>query len=277
MPVADEALGPYRLAALKHLPPSASDLRLVDAGGGIGAALAEQRADLVVSEVQGQEGLSRLSEASADAITWLGPTDTGLLMQALRVLRAGGRLISVDPTGQPSADLVAALEAAGFTRVLVEAALIEPVTTGVLVRGERSHTTADTLARVEGVALRDAGQTDWSTFRGRYVHLLVQVTPNKPAWKLAPGEPVNWSAAAVEMDGQAVLLAFSSLPNAVAFLQQAVLAGVVQGVNKVGKFPRTEAEGWPQALIFNPALDVLAGKVLITVPVDPSRAVTGEE
>ncbi|HYO87269.1 MAG TPA: hypothetical protein VER79_01405 [Candidatus Limnocylindrales bacterium] len=277
MTVPAAGMGAYRLAALKHLPPSASELHLADAGGGIGAVLAGVRADLTVTTAEGAAGLALLPEASADAVTWLGPADPALPAQALRVLRPGGRFIAVDPAGEPSVDHVAALEAAGFTRVLVEAALVDAQASGVLLRGERPHTTADTLARVEGGAVRDAEVTDWTVFRGRYVHLLVQVTPNKPTWKLAPGEPVTWAATAVEKDGQPALLAFSSLPNAVAFLQRAVLAGVVQGVNKVAKFPRAEAQAWPQALIFNPALDVLAGRALIAVPVDAARAVTGEE
>jgi hypothetical protein len=264
-------------AALRHLPPSASQLRLVDAGGGVGAVLAGERADVTVVQVEGVNGLARLPEASADAVTFFGAVDDAMRKQALHALRAGGRFIAIDPAGSPSAEHVAALERAGFTRVLVEAAVHEPQAQGVLVRGERPHTTADTLARVEGVAGRDAALTDWSTFRGRYVHVLVRVVPDKPDWKREPDEPVQWLAAAVELEGQPALLAFSSLPNAVAFMQQVVLAGALPGINKVGKFTRAEAERWPQTLLFNPAPEVLNGGRVLTVPVDPARAVTGEE
>jgi SAM-dependent methyltransferase len=267
----------FQKAALRHLPPSASELRLVDAGGGVGAALANERADLAVLGAAGADGLARLPEASADAVTFLGAAEDALREQALRVLRPGGRFIAIDPAGKPSAEHVAALERAGFTRVLVEAAVVEPQAQGVLMRGERPHTTADTLARVEGVAGRDAAFTDWSAFRGRYVHVLVRVMPDKPDWTRAPDEPVQWLAAAVEQEGRPALLAFSSLPNAVAFMQQAVLAGALPGINKVGKFTRAEAEQWPQTLLFNPAPAVLSGGRALTVPLDPARAVTGEE
>ncbi len=277
MSTAHDALAPYRLAMAKHLPPSASALRLLEAGGEAGAALAALRDDLVITAVDGAAGLAAQPEASADAVTWLGPLDDGLLAASLRALRAGGRFIAVDPAGQPAAEAVTMLETAGFVRVLVEAAAPEVEPSGVLMRGERPHTTADTLARVEGVAARDAGVTDWPAFRGRYVHLLVRVTPDKPAWKLEPGEPVAWHAAAVQREDGPALIAFSSLPNAVSFLQQAVLAGVMEGVNKVAKFPRAAAERWTEPLIFNPSLAALTGRALVRVAVSPGDAVTGEE
>jgi SAM-dependent methyltransferase len=268
---------PFRLAMGKHLPPSAAALRLVDAGGGAGAALTALRDDLAVEAVDGAIALAGVPTASADAVTWLGPLDETLLRAAWRALRPGGRFIAVDPAGQPGPEAVTALTAAGFVRVLVEAAVLDPSPAGALMRGERPHTTGDTLARVEGVAARDAGLTDWSAFRGRYVHLLVRVTPDKPAWKLEPGEPVQWHAAAVQREAEPALLAFSSLPNAVAFLQQAVLAGTIEGVNKVAKFPRAAAERWAEPLIFNPTLAALNGCSLLRLPVNPVDAVTGEE
>lgn len=272
-----DTLDPFRLALARHLPPSSSLLRLADAGGGAGEALAELRDDLDVQEVDGAIGLAALPEASVDAITWLGALDGVLMAQALRALRAGGRFIAVNPTGAPTADLAATLEDAGFVRVLVEAALFEPARQGVLMRGERPHTTADTLARVDRVAATDAALTDWTTFRGRYVHLLVHMTPNKPLWALSPGEHVVWQAAALNRDAGPALLAFSSLPNAVAFLQQAVLAGVIEGVNKVAKFPRTVAETWSCPLLFNPPLEAVAGESLVNISINPAEAATGEE
>lgn len=261
----------------KHLPPSASALRLVDAGGNAGAALSALRDDLQVEPVEGSAGLAAFPESGADAVTWLGPLDEALLAATWRALRPGGRFIAVDPVDRPGREHVESLEAAGFVRVLVEAAVPDSSPAGVLMRGERPHTTGDTLARVEGVASRDSGFTDWSAFRGRYVHLLVRVTPDKPAWRLTPDDKVEWHAAAIRHDGADVLLAFSSLPNAVAFLQQAVLANAIEGVNKVAKFPRAAAERWPEPLIFNPALDALAERPLVRVKVDPDDAVTGEE
>ena len=53
--------------------------------------------------------------------------------------------------------------------------------------------------------------------------------------------------------GDPLLLAFSSLPNAVAFMQPAVIAGTIKDVNKVAKFSRATAQDW--RVLINPALD----------------------
>ena len=64
----------------------------------------------------------------------------------------------------------------------------------------------------------------------------------KPAWKLTPGERVEWRAATVEVPGMGRrLLAFSALVKAVAYMQPAVLAGAISGVNKVAKFSAAAA------------------------------------
>src|SRR5262249_42761351 len=112
----------------------------------------------------------------------------GFLNAALRVLRPGGRLIILDSDGQPGHRLVVTLESAGYTRILVEPLSEDG---GVLMRGEKPHTTPDTLERIRQVAAHDEA-SDLSTYSGRYIHLLIQQTPNKPAWKLQPGEKIEW-------------------------------------------------------------------------------------
>ncbi len=143
---------------------------------------------------------------------------------------------------------------------------------GVLMRGEKPHVTDDTLVRIQSVAARDAAQPE---FKGRYLHLLIQQTPNKPVWALEPGEAVEWRAVALADADAPLLLAFSSLPNAVAFMQPAVLSGGIRDVNKVAKFSRAAAQGW--RLWINPPLDVLDTRELVLVPVDPAAAEASDE
>jgi hypothetical protein len=269
------APSPFVEAMAKHLPPSASTLRLADVGGAAGDILRHLRGDLEIIHVTGTGWT--LEENSVDAVAaYGGGLDPALLQTALAVLRPGGRLIVVDPQGAPEREHVQTLEAAGFTRILVEAALHEPAL-GVLVRGEKPHVTADTLARVQSVAQRDSAAPDLVDFKGRYLHLLVRQTPNKPVWALSADERVSWEALAVEQENDVTVLAFSSLPNAVAFMQAAVLAGTLRDVNKVGKFSRKTAEGWSFRFVINSPPDILRQQRITRVSIDPATAETGEE
>ena len=244
----------------KQLPPSASTLRLLDVNGAAGEALRQRRPDLVVTVGESA------AENSIDAVVaYDAPLSDDALRALLDALRPGGRLIAVDTAGEPSAALVKRLESAGYIRILVEEML-----PGVLMRGEKPHVTEDTLARIESVAQRDGGE-----FRGRYVHLLVRQAPNKPAWALNPGEAVVWKAVALAGEGDPVLLAFSSLPKAVAFMQPAIVSGLVKDVNKVARFSRATAEGWK--LLINPTLEALTGHTIVMLPVDPALAETPDE
>lgn len=247
---------------IKHLPPSASTLRLLDVSGGVGDVLAARRADLAVTVGKATE------ENSVDAaVAYDTPLDDELLAGVLRALRPGGRLIALETQGEADSARVQRLAAAGYTRILVE----ELLPAGVLMRGEKPHTTDDTLARVQSVAALDSG----IEFRGRYVHLLIRQTPNKPVWALKPGETVTWQAVALADGDSSRLLAFSSLPNAVAFMQPAVVAGSIRDVNKVAKFSRATAQEW--TLLVNPPLEVLDGREIILVPIDPASAETPDE
>lgn len=253
---------------VKHLPPSASTLRLVDMGSVVGDLLRPLRADLEIHTDWGADN-------SADAVTAYDiAVGDVLLAQALRVLRPGGRLILVQPEGEIDRQHVDVLEAAGYTRILVET--LESPLTGVLIRGEKPHVTADTLARVEGVARLDSSP-NLSNFRGRYVHLLVRQTPNKPVWALTPDDHISWEAVAVQQGDADVALAFSSLPNAVSFLQAAVLAGTVHDVNRVAKFSRQTAAGWSFGIVLNPTADFLNSQRLSAISIDPATAETPDE
>jgi hypothetical protein len=162
--------------------------------------------------------------------------------------------------------LLAALTGAGLIHCLVE-----PRGGEWLYRGERAPQ-GSSLERLRALAASDV--------RTPYVFLLVIQTPNKPAWRLAPGEKVAWRAATVvdPETGQPALLAFSALVKAVAFMQPAVLAGAWPGINKVGKFPAEAAQGWGLPLAWNPAFEGLRGAAAgPMVAVDPAGAMTGEE
>ena len=96
-------------------------------------------------------------------------------------------------------------------------------------------------------------------FQGRYLHLLIQQEPNIPVWKYEPGEEIKWRAAALQCHDGHVLLVFSSLPKAVAFLQPAVIDGLIRDINKVGKFSRATSQTWQSPVMINPTLDAIRG------------------
>lgn len=260
----------------KHLPPSASNLRLLDLDGRSGGMLAKSRADIQVTRLPAARlQAAPLGANCIDAIVAYDIAPTAALLQsALDILRPGGRFIALQPSGNVSEKHALALSACGFVRILVEPALDG---IGVLLRGEKSHLTADVMARIQGVASADADALTLDGFRGRYIHLLVQRRPNKPAWALMPGETFRWRAAAVHRGEEWALLGFSSLPKAVAFLQPAVLAGAIHDINKVGKFSRATAGQWTWDLIINPTLDAIAGGQLAYLEIDPATAEAPDE
>jgi len=241
----------------KHLPPSAGRPRVLALDAPAAAELAE------AAEVTAGD-LAALPAGPFDAVVGeAGPFHLAAL--ALR-LRPGGRLILL-AAGAPEA-LLAALTEAGLIHCLVEHHRHGAV---CLYRGERPPT-GDSRARQQalaGVALTTP-----------HVFLLVNQTPNKPAWKLAPDEALTWQAATVldPATGAPTLLAFSALVKAVAYMQRAILAGTGPRVNKVGKFPASAAAGWPLPYVLNPEFETLksvpAGPPL---SVDPQRAISGEE
>ncbi len=260
----------------KHLPPSASTLRLLDLDGSSGGTLANWRADLETSHVMPSElDNAGLAPDSFDAVVAFDiEIDAQLLSELLNVLRPGGRLIMLQSRDSVSESQARILRDQGYTRLLLEPALDG---IGVLLRGEKPHLTADTAERVHSVAQADGDLLDLDHYAGRYLHLLIQQLPNKPVWKLTRDETITWQAAAINCGLRHILLAFSSLPKAVAFMQPAVLQGVIRDVNKVGKFSRATAKSWTWDVVLNPTMASVQGKSLTTVQIDPASAEAPDE
>jgi demethylmenaquinone methyltransferase/2-methoxy-6-polyprenyl-1,4-benzoquinol methylase len=239
------------------------------------------------------------------------PQKEALLAETLRVLRPGGRMILVNPAEGPSpwtawrewrtpkAALDMALwhsvarrinrytpdgiarqvEAAGFARILAE-----PIARGwaMLCRGEKPYPQgASTLERVAvGAAASPSSESSLDGFKGRFVHLLIRQTPNKPAWAIQPDEVITWGAVGLPTgEGQPQVLAFASLPKAVSFMQAAILAGAIRDVQKVAKFSLETARTWDFSLWLNPTLEEVQaiGGASVWVGVDPHRAATPDE
>lgn len=261
---------------VKHLPPSASTLRLLDLDGHSGDIMSAWRGDLDVAHVSPVDlGPAGLAPASFDAVVAYDVEfSAGLLSEALNALRPGGRLIILQSRGQVCGSQAQMLRGGGYTRILVEPALDD---LGVLMRGEKPHDTSDTAKRIRAIAQADGDLLDLEHYTGRYLHLLIQQRPNKPVWKLSPDETITWQAAAVEHGARQALLAFSSLPKAVGFMQPAVLIGLIHDVNKVGKFSRSTAQSWTWDVILNPTLDSIQNQSLTAVQIDPASAEAPDE
>jgi hypothetical protein len=267
----------FGMAAMKHLPPSAPPLRLIDWSGGALAEIPYWRDDV---QVERRRIDADLPADSADAIIALDQAlSADALAAGLRALRPGGRLIAIDPAGNLDSTYLARLESAGYTRILVEAALDDPAVAeapiGVLMRGEKPHLTDGTLERVRIVSERSAEpDDDLENYHGRFVYLLIVQTPNRPIWARGAGEPIRWRAVAA---GGAALV-FSSLPKAVAFMQRAVLTGQITGVNKIAKFRKDAiASAWTFPLRLNPDLAWLDGRGIALLDIDPSLAEASDE
>lgn len=265
-------------AMAKHLPPSAAQLRLLDIDGKSGAILLGQRPDLEVTAAPASE-LAQFLDSSFDAVVSFDtPLENPFLTDAMRLLRPGGRLITIDSARDPDEEAVKTLEAAGYDRILIETGAECPLPVGMLARGEKPHTTEDTLARVRLATIRDSAAKSLANFKGRFVHVLVQQTPNVPVWKLQPGQHYAWRAAVIDgNDGNPVMLAFSSLPSAVSFMQEAVLQGKIRDVNKVAKYTRDVAQTWTHGVLLNPTLHNLNGHVVGFVDVDADAAEAPDE
>jgi hypothetical protein len=265
----------FGLAAMKHLPPSAPPLRLIDWSDGALTETPYWRADVLVERRRAD---ADLSPDSADAIIALDQSlDAAALAVGLRALRPGGRLIAIDPMGKLDSSYLARLESAGYTRILVEAALDDPALAdepiGVLMRGEKPHLTHDTLARVQ-VALERGAEIKTAASRSPFIYLLIVQTPNRPVWSRGEDEAIRWRAVAA--DGAA--LAFSSLPKAVAFMQRAVLSGQIMGVNKIAKFRKDViAQAWMVPLRLNPDMVWLDGRDMSLIDIDPAFAEAPDE
>src|SRR5579859_7298634 len=170
----------------KHLPPSAGLPRVLALDAQTAAELAG------LAEMTVALGLDEWPAGPFDAIA--GPAAPEQLAALSQRLRPGGRLILTHEAAPET--LLAALTAAGLIHCLVE-----PQGPLSLYRGERPPE-GSSLERTRTLAAnRPAGAapalpiTSPEALTGPYVFLLIRQTPNKPAWKLAPGEPVTWQAA----------------------------------------------------------------------------------
>lgn len=259
---------------LKHLPPSSSTLQLWDVEQNAASVFQAQRHDIHITPLPKQATQWPQQDNVADSIT---TTDADLspefLAAALRLLRPGGRLIMLQPQGKPDKAIVQTLENAGYIRILVEPALTEPTPQGALIRGEKPHTTHSTFARIRVAADQDEDNLTLDTYDGAYIFLLVRQSPNKPVWALREDETLQWDA--VLANGR--LLAFTSLPKAVSFMQPAVMQEVVVGINKVGKFSKQTAQTWSQSVELNPTLDTVKSQTITFMSIDPNTAEAPDE
>jgi len=241
----------------RHLPPSADTPRVL--------ALDERAAAELPTEI---DLATPLQSGVFDAVVGYAAPDPTLdnLEACYQQLRPGGRLI-LAAQAEPKS-LFEALRQGGFIHCLVE-----PQPDGwVLYRGERPPEGATLIELSEGETER--------ALEAPFFFIPVTQTPNKPVWRLAPNETIQWQAP-TRIDptsGQPNLLVFSSLLRAVAFMQRAVLANTVHGINKVGKFPNALVKSWGQTFLLNPTFhwvrNLMPGPF---VEVDPQVAITGDE
>jgi len=266
---------PFIEVMAKHLPPSASTLRLLDIGHAVEAVFASLREDIDVIVGSLHQSDWKLDTDNVDAVTLFDYfPDNATFERILDVMRVGGRMILVLPHGKVSEDYVHHLESLGYVRILVEPAIDGQ---GVLIRGEKRHTTSDTIERVQTIATQDNDNIDLANYRGRYIYTLVQQTPNKPVWRLAPDEKIEWQALTIERESQTTLLVFSSLPKAVSFMQPAVVEGLIHSINKVGKFKKEVAQTWEYNVWLNPTLDDVCDYTFDTLTLDPDTAEAPDE
>ena len=182
----------------KHLPPSAGLPRVLVLAPAAAAELAG-----LVQMVIAAPGADDWPTGPFDAIA--GPAAPEQLAALGRRLRPGGRLI-LTHAAAPEA-LLAALTAAGLIHCLVD-----PHGPLCLYRGERppegstverhqalagadSSATPPNYQHLPPTPLRALPITSFPDLRTPYIFLLISRTPNKPDWKLVPGEPVTWRAA----------------------------------------------------------------------------------
>lgn len=260
-------------AMAKHLPPSGASLRLVDVLGKAAAILREQRPDIEVVYSPKKLAGWRIEADSVDAVAAYDCEPLpDLLKSAMRALRPGGRLIILNSQLDPSEAYVKTLEAADYTRILVEVGADCPLPVGALMRGEKPHTEAHTVDRVKQVAAQDA-----PIRTARYLHLLIHQTPHKPAWRLTSEDTITWQAVGVAGDNEVVLLTFSSLPKAVEFMQPAVMAGYITNVNKIAKFKWDVIKQWPYPTILNPSDEIFDTQAVAMLDIDHATAEAADE
>ena len=260
-------------AMAKHLPPSGASLRLVDVMGKTAHILREQRPDIdVVYAPQEVAGWSFEADSVDAVAAYDSEPSPDLLKSAMRVLRPGGRLIILNSQLDPSEAYVKTLEAADYTRILVEVGAECPLPVGALMRGEKPHTEAHTVDRIKQVAAQESPPRI-----ARYLHVLIHQTPHKPVWRLTANDQIEWQAVGVMGDDEVVLLTFSSLPKAIEFMQPAVMAGHITNVNKIAKFKWDVVKQWPYPTLLNPSDEIFDTQAVVMLEIDRTTAEAADE
>ena len=259
---------------LRHLPPGPSQLWLLDISPqDVQTDITQNRPDIAITR----------ERVDIDAVFGCGILSLKpvMLETSLNALRPGGRMILFFPALDLSLDEVAVvLQEAGFVRILTET-----LRGGILARGERPYAqgmnTADRIAigaqdEVVGEEVRVLAGTEIRNAPGRYIHLLIKQTPNKPVWKLETGERIEWRAAA--LDNPLTVIGFTSLPKAVQLMQAAVMDGTIKDVTKIAKFSKAIAAAWDFGVLLNPDLEIIKSRgPVVLIEIDPASAEVPEE
>ena len=80
-----------------------------------------------------------------------------------------------------------------------------------------------------------------------------------------------------QANDEITLLAFSSLPKAVDFMQPAVLQGLIHDVNKVGKFGKETVKNWGLPIVLNPTLEKIQDFPIDFLELDANTAEASDE
>ncbi len=235
---------------LKHLPPSASipNVRVCDERSRRWGMSLERQGHITLGDDRPIDGVLA--------------SEMSFAPEAASILRPNGRAIFLVPNAadvSPEA-LAQTLTAAGLVRILAESVLDDAY---LLVRGERPTEHFRTTDRIAAIAQAATGaievvETEKAAQQYRSLHLLVRQDPPARGWIDAQPN-LTWHALTVR-DAQAdrvVLLAFTSLVKAVAFMQPAVIAGVMQNVNKLPRYETDQFLKWNLPLIVNPTFEAL--------------------
>ena len=279
---------------IRHLPPSSHNLMLLDISSDdmFAAAVAARRKDVHIirygTEAQhhlhGDSNLP-LASCSLDAVSALSPSiedHTQWFKEVLRVLRPGGRfMMYINLT--KTANMAAILADNGFARVLGE--VIEK---GTLIRGEKPYDadqttverTAQTSQSNKNTTIVLSMGRDYEQIRARFLYILIWQLPNKPVWRMTAADVITWSTPQIETFNGTQVLAFTSLPKAVAFMQRAVLADFINDINRIVKFEKTIVADWNQTILLNPDSSIMHNGQRISAQgfaVDPSQAEAADE
>jgi len=235
---------------LKHLPPSAS-IPNVQAG--------DERSRRWGMSLERQGHITLNADRPIDGVL---ASELSFAPKAASSLRPNGRAIFLVPnTADVSTEaVVQTLTAAGLVRILSESVLNEAY---LLARGERPTTQARTTDRIATIAQVapnpiEVVEIEEAVQQYRSLHLLVRQDPPARAWNEAQPN-LTWQALTVQdaWADRVVLLAFTSLVKAVAFMQPAVIAGVIHNINKLPRYEMDQFLKWNLPLIVNSTFEAL--------------------